>query len=135
MTRRDRAALVLAYECVRQRCGAVPGRPHWTWTYKDVLEMAREALDLGDSGTDALAATLVYMSDWRHYDRVLRARLALLLRALIRADAGDFGRTWCVPCGEHNPAGCECWDEGRDLGPRSRRITPLWTLARKDTTR
>lgn len=68
--------------------------------------------------------------------RIEAARLALYLRALLRADAVSLGREWPVPSGrrcrnvmhrhdEHGRcamAACRCWDV-------TRRITPLWELA------
>ena len=66
--------------------------------------------------------------------RLLRARLALLLRAMLRADAGDFGRWVCPGCGEEcYEAARYCYRDGtgelaRPMVPH-RRITPLWELA------
>jgi len=93
----------------------------------------REGGGLGsaDIGTAAFLA-------WRDTgSNMLRARLALYLRARLRADAGDFGQVSdCVLCfgstcavGDANcvsDGGC-CPCHGRLV---NRRITPLWEQAR-----
>ena len=114
MTRRDRAAMRLALEVLR--------RGGWT-CIRDV----RLVLVHGDAARELAAH--VPAAQWSPGDRIarlLRARLALYLRALLRADAGDYGRAWCSLCGPRCPGVCECWDMGRRLGPRTRRYTPLW---------
>jgi hypothetical protein len=74
--------------------------------------------------------------------RILRARLALYIRALLRADKGDFGPDWfwCPACG--GGGGCSSYNGSpwicngptrggmcRTPGFLTRRITPLWELA------
>lgn len=76
----------------------------------------------------------------RHELRLLRARLALLLRCLLRVDAGNYGRSRCH-CGAHvvmdvadRPDGTvyECWwctrcREWTPVGEWPRRsCRPLW---------
>lgn len=78
LSRRDRAALVLAYECLRRR-------------HADVWDEAEPLHCGGYTCRELLGAyTLVHDADSTNY-RVLRVRLALYIRALLRADAGDCG--------------------------------------------
>jgi hypothetical protein len=79
LSRRDRAALRLAYEVLLR---------------DDAVGHARRALSLGgpmsraiEDASYALAAPLGM--------RILRARLALLLRVVLRVDRGDFGALRC----------------------------------------
>lgn len=86
LARRDRAALALAYECLKRRAAWVGDRPGFQ----------RKAALCVSSAIGALA----YCDDTTAYDaserclhdtpsRLLRVRLALLLRALLRADAHE----------------------------------------------
>ena len=77
MTRRDRTALRLAYECVLRD--------------RDNLTRALSALSCGDRVVRDLGSLVWGLSDVRRYGQcppILRVRLALLLRALLRKDAG-----------------------------------------------
>ena len=158
MTRRDRAAMALAYCWLRTR---------------DDKWRANSVLRHGDAFARALAEAsyeIDYPAEiWagvgregrdarRRFDRVVLARLALALRALLRADAGDMGprETWleCRTCGRverdmtsaaarqgvctaYPRLGPECAPGRR--GPRVLtpypwptprvRYTPLWQLA------
>jgi hypothetical protein len=89
--------MVLALECVRDD---EPGN-------------ALSVLNCGDD-----EAWKLYRLYWTVRDaagsRLLRARLALLLRTLLRADAGDYGR-------------CYLW--GRHGDVRYAPVRPLWELA------
>lgn len=150
MTRRDRAALALALECLRGD-GSLP-----------VVEMLR-ALDLG--GRDA--QWLKWAVEERGADgdtsfprghlgvRLLRARLAILLRAILRADAieredretgwaHDSTRTVvvCAGCGEptnyrHGERMTILRDGRPDVCRRTGRLElarnaiPLWEQARR----
>jgi hypothetical protein len=152
LSRRDRKAIDLAGDWLRasfsrsreshrkQRDGDAVFR----------LEMAFDALDLGGDVADDLIASFTTRGGHAlPRTRTLRARLALLLRALLRADSGDFGRTWtdlvCSHCGRR-----EVWDKastmvctplyprvkGACLGileprrsDRIRRYTALWERA------
>lgn len=123
LTRRDRCAMALALECVRGDNGVA------------AFMRARRALALGGFGStsaqvyDAFSDAIA-LGAWR----LLRARLALLLRAMLRADAGDFGPCVCRDCGhayrpgpwERCEAGTERWHGCRGV---HRRITPAWERA------
>lgn len=123
MTRRDRAALVLAYECLRggDQFGAASAvLAHGDALARELQRTAHRAWE--DTGT-----------------RAVSIRLALLLRALLRADAGDFGRRvglWCPRC-ERNAL---VWTGGEGRGccvrcgaypVRVAPMKPLWQLTRK----
>lgn len=60
--------------------------------------------------------------------RIIRARFALWIRAVLRADAGDFGH-YFKTCTDDR---CDCW--GRKTW-NSRRIRPLWERAPKTRAR
>jgi hypothetical protein len=116
LARRDRAAMTLALECVRlfPRAGICD--------YGEcAVEMAVEALDLGTSEQiDDIRGALPRFNrgGLRGDCRVMRARLALLLRALLRSGAGDFGKReheWCEQC-----SGFHAWHAP---------IRPLWESA------
>lgn len=99
MTRRDRAALTLALECLREI------ESGWdAWGDFDPLHQAMCALDIG--GLDASTIRFNVYCAQPHADPwLLRARLALLIRAVLRSDAGDMGRWsrgrfFCASCGE-----------------------------------
>jgi hypothetical protein len=96
-TRRDIAALSLAYECLRDS-GSLG-------TYR-----AKDALECGAEVSYALRVALR-----KCQSRLLRVRLALLLRVLLRVAAGDYGPgRWF--------AGCQCPCGGGGY-------TPLWESA------
>jgi len=122
LSRRDRAAMTLALECVREsRCG---------------LNEASRALGIGDADSRFLREAMGH--NWYgHVDRVRRARLALALRVLLRADAGDFARrVVCPECGsrlpDHYKGGerivCDENDVERSAF-RTCRVRPLWESA------
>jgi hypothetical protein len=122
MTRRDRAALSLALEVLRAEYGSAG--------------LAADVLERGDDAAEALGEAVEGQRNLDHHyrccgggpvssaesaRRLLRARLALVLRAMLRADKGDFGPTeW---------HGCNCSCDGDRGGWLPRRITPLWELA------
>ena len=123
MTRRDRAALVLAYELVRG------GKRDFPWAALAALRAAQSdfARTLADAVDDA-----DYPDDcWgpgcgprrRRFSRVLRARLALLLRVLLRAEAGDYGPRRCVEC----ERSAMIWHGHRGS---TRRYVPAWEVGR-----
>lgn len=60
------------------------------------------------------------------WGRLVRARLALYLRARLRLDAGgdETGPWWCCRCGVLRCAAWECSGE-----PYHQRIRPLWEMA------
>lgn len=125
LSRRDRAACALGYECLRA----------------GDLTDAMYALDVGGPFT----ATLVDATnnaEMRGATRpILRARLALALRALLRADAGDMGAWWVHvdTDGEESSEDSDGAPHGRDycrilahyFGGDVRLRAPLWSLARK----
>lgn len=130
LTRRDRAAMVHAYELLRDNASA--GNRAWReGAATRVLADAETALRCSDLWAQVNAQRWRIVGDGRDDraiyflgTRLLRARLALYLRAVLRADAGDFG-----PCPD------DCWgcrwshvsDSFEHAPPR--RITPLWELA------
>jgi hypothetical protein len=103
LSRRDRAAMELALEELRRedfvyRCGNV------------LAYGGRISLDLIEEVTGAWVRS-----------RLLRARLALLLRCLLRVDRGDFGATVWV--------GCNCVCDGDNGGWVPAPVRPLWADA------
>lgn len=114
LTRRERAALTLALEVLRRSVGedrrwksGILAETHVAW--RAISDGARRNVFAGVGDVEP---------------RVIRARLALWLRARLRADRGD-----CGPCehgvGPHRVrlTNCPPWCFG------SRRITPLWQRA------
>ena len=85
LSRRDRAAYVIAYECLRS----------------GDLGEAGDALSCGVRSWNGNGFTerLMLACGTVPTDRLLHARLALYLRALLRADAGDCGKWHCPKCG------------------------------------
>lgn len=142
LSRRDRAALALALECLRggewmapdhlASAGVVSQRLFEAW-----WEAAWEAESRGGEGGP----------EWdRVTQRLLRARLALALRVLLRADAWDYGRRWwhcSAECGAGDltrwpppeSAPCVHCDEGAIDGPgvyvhaEYEPIRPMWERA------
>lgn len=120
-TRRDVAAMRLAYECLR---GSVGRRAVF------------RALELGPWDIYRAAADAAWCVDLR----LLRARLALLLRCLLRVAEGDYGKdVRCEACNGTGKGDMLVGDEHeryvcrRCLGwgwHRVGRYTPLWELAR-----
>ncbi len=117
LTRRDRRVYAVALGAVRAHIASVD-----QWTPHPVL--------------DVHASLIVHVGRERLRldSRVARARWALFLRALLRADEGDYGPqpVACRPCwGEgdgYGPSGCpSCYGTGE----ASVRVTPLWELAPK----
>lgn len=134
LSRRDRAALVLAYECVRAsvvRFRSVH-RGHAIWA----LRIGVETLPILDAFTAALRA--------EDDTRLVTARLALLLRVLLRAaeeeallDHGGpgVGMEWtvCLRCDgtAAHPEGRSCYEcRGVGLIAYPLRYTPLWEHAK-----
>ena len=137
-TRMDRHALVLAYEWLRSSSGRFTRESYKKYLESDSVyrvEMAMDALALGHSFCDGLRDVL---TDRRGYvlrpARRTRARLALAIRAILRADRGDCGRARCSGCRcvtRNNAAivrgWCSCCEERAEW--RRDRITPLWERA------
>ncbi len=127
LSRRDRAACSLALECLRE------------WA-RPVMACAavRAAVEVLFEGSDCANAIVCSLPEIPMYQRsrLIRARLALYIRAMLRADAGNFGpeRPWCVEHGDVDfgqRPGRRCpsmWCEAVTLP--SRRITPLWERAK-----
>jgi hypothetical protein len=122
LSRRDRAAMQLALETLRG------------WRGHVAIEGAHDALRLADGAAldigHAVRRELLHaydLAEIRRPDwvacraRLLRARLALYLRAVLRAERGDFGPTVWL--------GCTCACDGDNGGWTHRRITPLWERA------
>lgn len=89
--------------------------------------------------------TALFRAEWSAQDvrgtrRLTRARACLLLRAILRADRGDYGRWTCPthgggPCSpkwdvrKHGVPMCvRGWDH-----PLARRMRPLWQVAAERT--
>lgn len=91
LTRRERAAMELALEVLRERVLAepcrVPGR-------RELLEYAAILQHGSHDLSDALLASIPEYDGSGRPEA--RARLALYLRARLRAAAGDCGRWWAV---------------------------------------
>lgn len=138
MTRRDLAALRLAYECVRVFDPADP------WAH---AKAAIEALWVGGTFAQNLGRAAYDAVGPATTERLVRARLALGLRVLLRTAAGDYGeRPVCPVCGylphldrdgsetDSIGDGClECWRARRyNAGVYVRmHVRPLWEQARK----
>lgn len=136
MNRLDRARIALAYEYLRYR-SRFDGDDEW----KTVS--SAEAWSMVDKSAITLPYLLrvkvapeLYTGD----ERILRARLALYLRALLRAGANDLGARTRVPIPrrvcrsvEHNrhddPEGLRCRSAACDCWTFTRRIRPLWESA------
>lgn len=140
--RRDRAALALALECLRSRDlrWALTALTMMTWRHGETSLVA--SLNAWANGFGGWDSRLVYGAD-----RVLRARLALYLRAVLRVERGDLGRVHSVdrkknfdfcraiqflwhPLSE-GPLFHELIDKATQAGVLggTRRITPLWERA------
>jgi hypothetical protein len=124
LTRRDRAAMQLALEVLRnhRRFPAVG------------LGQAADVLGYGPPRLEEWAAPARWSNRSPRSARLLRARLALYLRAVLRADAGHYVEWRCSVCGEEAYASARfCYRDGD--GPNAipmephRRITPLWERA------
>jgi hypothetical protein len=148
LTRRDRAAMVLALECLRNYTHPLDAR--------DAIQDAHAALGLPNFGNDgarvtldlALAATLRETWVWDgRATRLLRARLALLLRVMLRVDKDDLRRWRCPEHGRrvawdwHDGHGEEWWcAECRrwrivKIDPPTCHIRPLWEIAAREAGR
>ena len=103
MTRLDRARIGLAYEYLRDRVPRPGHMESWQAVDKSAGALPRPLR--------VVVAAELYVGD----ARLIRARLALYLRALVRASAGDFG-PWVVTFYGHR-TGVE------------RRTRPLWERA------
>jgi hypothetical protein len=97
------------------------------------VDAARAVLWRGDR--DARDLERATMRIWHGGHRLLRARLALALRVLLRADAGDFGALECDGCDARESLTylssraawcneCRMWTEA--IAP----VRPLWGAAR-----
>jgi hypothetical protein len=105
LSRRDRKALELAYDWLlaslgRNRSGV---RKHRVSDAAWTIEMAMDTMDLGGDVCDEIRHAMRGNRGnvLRYPPRLLRVRAALLLRAILRADAGDYGpcEAWrCVAC-------------------------------------
>lgn len=139
MTRRDRAALALAYECLRRQRGRS------VYPHEEALITAINALSCADDERLWLLVDERFTASTGHHaTRLLRARLALLLRVLLRAADDDVFSIECPACrhrGEHGRMVawpfhrwkgkthllCGCGDDAWIDGLR---IRPLWEIAR-----
>lgn len=123
MTRRDRAALLLAYECMR--CPDAHDE-HGDPAAGPMLL----ALDLGGVVAWQLLAVRWYGEPWAVEARLERARYALTMRALLRADAGDYGALRCPLCGSPGTVAFgQCFAGAHAIVGLGRRIDAMWSLA------
>jgi hypothetical protein len=134
LTRRERAAMQLALAIIRESVTEYGPGYRWIDGYVcAVVSSADHTLRLGQflPLNDALFGSCCGTAP-----RLVRARLALYLRARLRADAGDCGRTTPIPL----PAKCRHWMHEQDSDGRcgylrcgcwtwTHRITPLWQSA------
>lgn len=135
LSRRDRAALTLALECLR----------------RGDIYYSREALRAGGAYANEIRSASCWVDDRNDipdYHRLAAGRLALLLRAALRADAGDFGPVHDIDR-KKNYDFCQAVaflpaDEFLALVRRAeqagalggnRRIRPLWERAQAKPTR
>lgn len=133
LTRRDRAACELALSMMHRQC--------WTRRLTGFPSGVRDVLGFGDEAACRLRGAVYWaLSDARKAvdHRLIRARLALYLRALLRAERGEFGPwsrqatgLFCSRVNHHvdihgrcRVPSCGCYNEHR-------RITPLWQLAKE----
>lgn len=139
LSRRDRAACVLAYECLR-RDGCADSLD--VLEHGDTVHALSAAIDVPRCNAAPLHSPEV--AAWLHEWRLLRARLALFLRATLRVNRLDY---WgdpepyraprrdvaemlghCARCGwtygDADPAKEDCAGMGR-----TGRIWPLWERA------
>lgn len=108
LTGTQRAAMRLALGLARRDVLDGPGWSPWASDLAAMLEV------LARGGIDVPAWDGVGKRRWR-------ARLALYLRARLRAERGDYGPTeW---------HGRSCFCDGERDGWMPRRIVPLWELA------
>lgn len=130
LRRRDRAAMALALEQVRARHG---------------LFACLAALTYGAAVSGCVRHAMNDAWQWHfHHGRgpvpgdLLRARLALLLRVLLRVDAGDYVALECDTCGrpgDHTVSEGDrcgwCWREGSEPGGiwYAMDVRPLWQEA------
>jgi hypothetical protein len=153
LSRRDRKALELAYDWLlaslgRNRSGV---RKHRVSDAAWTIEMAMDTMDLGGDVCDEIRHAMRGNRGnvLRYPPRLLRVRAALLLRAILRADAGDFGMVTgrvCCECGVFWPRKAKPDHDHYDhaaghlkscrgamgrgySGRSSRRYTPLWASA------
>lgn len=137
LTRRERAAMQLALEVIRLDVGRAEHAPVEAWLS---LSGASSALRMGEARTVLpVPFAPLLPPGWTLTDdsgpiRLIRARLALYLRARLRADRGDCGRAWCPGCERrvplHHVSARHCLTvHGGRRTRLSRRITPLWQLA------
>ena len=100
MTRLDRARIALAYEYLRYRSRFDGDRTWRAVSHSGAWGSVDKSAGALPYLLRKMVAAELYVGD----ARILRARLALYLRALLRADVEDFGPHW-------------------------RRIRPLWESA------
>jgi len=142
--RRDRAALVLALHYARHNSAPWRGASYTHTLDRAAMRAFRAAVrvlanHVGDAFDDLWDAAQS-ADDVGTPRRLLRARLALYLRAVLRADAGDLGPLRSVrlrECAAHeadrkagNNIGCYLYNHACGCHScYSRRVTALWLLA------
>jgi hypothetical protein len=91
MTGTERAALRLALGVLRL---AVLLHPRTDYAYTSISNADLAAWAIGRNPVTAAACCAAELAARAHDQRRVRARLALYLRAVLRADAGDRGLWW-----------------------------------------
>lgn len=126
LSRRDRAAMQLALEWLREN----------PWHMVDRIDAAERALFLGGSTSRRVQRGMHGFASRSQPWRMTRARLALCLRAVLRADRGDCGpkRKRCPACGWREGIASEALTDAMrdcDEWPRDewRPYRPLWEQA------
>ena len=112
LSRRDRAAMTLALVLVRNR---------------SIAECVY-TLFLGDEAAQSVGNATLWTA--RVSDRLLRARLALALRVLLRADAGDFGPAAYVDSLGRSFAYGDVWPASLAITFKRLPVRPLWEAAK-----
>lgn len=134
LTPRDRSALTLALELLRDS--------RWSGKSRDSaaanrVRNAKVVIEWGLAAVTPLVDAIVYCGRAPYEPRLLRVRLALLLRALLRADRGDYGpRTWQCSRGLHRVMVWVNYDRATCLDCKTadgmhkawRGITPMWQV-------
>lgn len=117
LSRRDRAALELAYGQLLRESG-------WL-SYRNSRGGAYWVLPYGGDVASAIQAAW-HMSRPSTGDRLIKARVALLIRALLRADRGDYGPVRFTAVYDEMIG---AYIFGSSRCPSTRRYTPLWEQA------
>lgn len=127
LSRRDRAAMVMSLAVLR----SVPRTARGEVMLEGAAVVLREAHGALTFGHSALLPRSVWLVTREGAPpRLLRARLALALRAMLRADAGDCGPVRCPSCGARGHVALgQCFAGAHAIVRVGKRIAPLWQQA------